>query len=412
MNKDMAKKIDTPTDKLDILSKAFISGKILSIKDIMALVSVNRSRAYDYITILSNRGLPLETKKEGRIAFYFLAEDSTNSCFYKELSNKDIIQYHILMLLRLRPMIAEKLYSELCMLSTIPQSTFYNVINEMLSNKLIIPSTKKEYGHGNNSGRTYEKRYLYPSGIDVPLILNINLDGQNTLKAKVASGQQHGKALISLCQKIAILTGDNETAALNDSTFIQYGRGYHMDSNIQKYYQILIDNQFDKNILSFKYKGKPVKFDTGMVVYSQDKDMLYLLGRKIGTHQTTILKFSEISEITYLKDLNKEYGKPKYNEYLANMFSISTDTPYDVEVHFTYSSTTYQKLYKLTQLRTNAHLKKEGRKLIYTDRISGLSDFANYLRSYGSSFNIIKPARLKDALMTTVNRALSRYQGD
>ncbi|MDE6914926.1 MAG: WYL domain-containing protein, partial [Lachnospiraceae bacterium] len=52
----------------------------------------------------------------------------------------------------------------------------------------------------------------------------------------------------------------------------------------------------------------------------------------------------------------------------------------------------------------------ENNKIIYTDTISGLSDFAKYLRKFGKSAHVIEPQALKNKMKQSFERTLARYE--
>lgn len=91
------------------------------------------------------------------------------------------------------------------------------------------------------------------------------------------------------------------------------------------------------------------------------------------------------------------------------MFSISADPPVRVKVKF--DATLEQKVTQLSMQRKNSSIARDSRNntLIYTDLISGLYDFANYLRQFGQSVQVLEPAELKKIMELTVTRSLMRY---
>jgi predicted DNA-binding transcriptional regulator YafY len=48
-------------------------------------------------------------------------------------------------------------------------------------------------------------------------------------------------------------------------------------------------------------------------------------------------------------------------------------------------------------------------KIIYTDVIYGIHDFARYLRSFGSACRVIEPLELRDVMKQTYERVLKNY---
>ena len=205
----------------------------------------------------------------------------------------------------------------------------------------------------------------------------------------------------------------NDESEEIDSIFLQYGVGYSMDKEIGRYYSTLIENHFNTKVIQFLYRNKQLTFSNGLAVYSQDKDMLYLIGHKSGTKGGTkqVVKCSDISNLTWIDKPNTEYNRSEYLEYLKNMFSITADkkTEY-VEIHFDYSDEAYLRLKRLCELRENAEIKKHSKIIIYTDHISGLQDFDVYLRSFAHKYTNICPQTLKDELNETRTKTLNLYK--
>lgn len=396
-------------EKLVKLKEMMLSGNPITIEMMCTQLDIKRSRAYDYINCLLDEGFVFNKTIDNRRTVFTLASSPKESPLYYPINKKDILKYHILSSLSNSPMTTEELFSCLSLRGdiSVSKSSFFSLINEMISDKLLI-STSKQFDGKNN--RKYTKRVLCSSGLNNSLVIKVDVDGQTRINSFVAKAQPQSTALHSLYRKMALLTGDNTELQYDESIFLQYGRGYHINENLQDYYTLLMNNNFISNAISFEYRGKPMQFETGMVVYSQDKDMLYLLGRKIGTHNISILKFPEISNISGTNLINKEYNQKKYNEYLNDMFSISVDNPVKVKLSFKKTPDNAVKLQKLCQLRVNGNIEFLENEIIYTDQISGISDFANYLRGYGYDFEVIYPQALKDAIKTTLTRSLSRYE--
>ena len=91
------------------------------------------------------------------------------------------------------------------------------------------------------------------------------------------------------------------------------------------------------------------------------------------------------------------------------MFSISADPPVRVKVEF--DAALEHRIIQLSIQRKKASIARDSRKntLIYTDLISGLYDFANYLRQFGTHAKVLEPAKLKKIMELTVTRSLERY---
>lgn len=92
------------------------------------------------------------------------------------------------------------------------------------------------------------------------------------------------------------------------------------------------------------------------------------------------------------------------------MFSISTDFPVKVTLSFDDWDNIKDKISALCKQRPNASQQYDNQQIIYTDSISGLNDFANYLRQFGKAVHVLEPAELHDKLQESVKKTLDYYK--
>lgn len=400
--------------KLTKLKELFMDGGILSVYDIQEILNIKKSRASYYLGLLKSDDVIHVSYIKNRITYYALSDNCSDSSLYAKLTNEDIYKYLILINLY-KPLTRLQLYEQIFEsyedeYKPLPLTSFYHIVDKMVDDGSLTTYIKKE--KGTSGSRLYSQRYLFPTGNNIPIILTIDTAKQTDINFRVASGMLHGKALISLYNKISVATGNTFDYEFDDSLFIQYGRGYHMDKLINQYYTLLLNNNFQTNAISFLYKGKEIHFSVGILVYSQDKDMLYLIGHRSGTKQRAkeIIKCSDIEKITSLDIENNQYGRIEYIKYLQNMFSISAEEkPEKVEIIFENSPDILIRLKRLQKLRVNASLTETPDGIIYKDEISGLSDFTAYLRGFGYKYKVITPESLKQSLKNTLINTLNKY---
>lgn len=94
------------------------------------------------------------------------------------------------------------------------------------------------------------------------------------------------------------------------------------------------------------------------------------------------------------------------------MFSISVEKPVYVKVEFDRVAKVQRKVESLAKNRKYADIEVLEGKIVYTDKISGLSDFIMYLRRFGKSVHVVEPESLKRKLQYSVNNTLKRYGED
>ena len=395
------------------LKAEFISGKELSIYDIESILDIKRSRANDYVRTLKSEKFIEKSATRNKIVFYKLSRSYTDISAYSSIKSDDLYRFLILICLS-KPLTRKELYEKIFEnehdISSLPISSFYNIVNRMISEGIL---STKLYKSKDNNGRNNQSLKLFPSGTKYPLILDIDTTEIATLNLKLSTGMLHGDSLKKVYKKISLASGINDESEATDSIFLQYGVGYSMDKEIGSYYSTLLKNRFTTNVIQFLYRNKQMTFSTGLAVYSQDKDMLYLIGHKTGTKGGTkqVVKCSDITNLTCIDKPNIEYNRSEYLDYLKNMFSITADkkTEY-VEIHFDYTDEAYIRLRRLCEIRENATVRRHTNIIIYTDYISGLQDFAVFLRSFTYKYTIISPQSLKDELNETRIKTLNLYK--
>ena len=104
------------------------------------------------------------------------------------------------------------------------------------------------------------------------------------------------------------------------------------------------------------------------------------------------------------------YRSAYYEELFHAMFSISIETPVSVKVEFDRILNIERKIRHLTKQRNYANCEILENKIIYTDKISGLSDFAMYLRKFGRNAHVIEPPVLRERMKNSVERTLQHYE--
>mgnify|MGYP003430187793 CR=1 FL=1 len=92
------------------------------------------------------------------------------------------------------------------------------------------------------------------------------------------------------------------------------------------------------------------------------------------------------------------------------MFAISVEDPVHVKVEFDNIFAIKEKVNRLILNRPKASLTENGTTLCYEDEVSGLADFASYLRRYGSSCRVIEPESLKNLMKVSAQRILDAYK--
>ena len=115
--------------------------------------------------------------------------------------------------------------------------------------------------------------------------------------------------------------------------------------------------------------------------------------------------------VSALSDENECYMSEKFQSIMEKMFGATYDhQEYEVLVHFAKFGSIPEKIKQLSGTRRYSTLYEEDEKLVYTDRIIGLSEFAAYLRQFGKSCEVISPQILRDEMAKSPERVLKRYK--
>ena len=177
-----------------------------------------------------------------------------------------------------------------------------------------------------------------------------------------------------------------------------------------------------------------INFKVAMIVYSDDKDAMYLFGRNTSHRNDEILDITKIREVEVTDEENDLYGSRRFKGIYDEMFSISMEEPVDVCVAFQDVGNVYLKLENLTRTRRkqatlrrvrpeernsiedrrllseiSSEIKEHG-VILYRDRLRGLEDFAKYLRTFGQSVQVLAPKSLQDRIRRGIRETLEHYE--
>lgn len=163
------------------------------------------------------------------------------------------------------------------------------------------------------------------------------------------------------------------------------------------------------------------------MIYSAEKDKLYLLGiTQIATQNKNSIFIAEnITDITPgNKDNIFKFSKNEYSIY-DEMINVSEEESHNVTVRFYPMSSEKidgKIIYNYGNLKlkinTLANNRSSTAKIIeyekegyyeYKDTIRGLNDFANLLRQFGRSCEVIEPPKLRELMKSSAEKILNLY---
>ena len=195
-------------------------------------------------------------------------------------------------------------------------------------------------------------------------------------------------------------------------------RGRHSDTSkiVEEINERFRSVNYQKNVIHIIYRNRKnekseIDYKVGLIYYSKMQDNIYLLGEVQSTGDIINLRMSGVESVSALSDENECYMSEKFQSIMEKMFGATYDhQEYEVLVHFAKFGSIPEKIKQLSETRRYSTLYEEDEKLVYTDRIIGLSEFAAYLRQFGKSCEVISPQILRDEMAKSPERVLKRYK--
>lgn len=407
---------------IQILLDTFHAQKSLTISNIQNCLKCNRQSAYHYINYLKDRGYIVTSMKKGRTQYYSL----DFSCSpYLPMTFEILRNYCIIQALQDGPVKQNELLSKFLVSknpgssghSKIPLdiglTSYYKYLQKLIASEEIIDD------------KISNKYYL--SGKTIPLQWSLNediiFDIYNEI-SNIPSGSPYYNQFLSLKHKLDILTGDADQIDTHDN-YLLYGKSHNSFKNIANRLSFLGKYNYQNKVLNVQYttqtsKSVQITFALGIIVYCLEKDSIYLIGERSAFKNSNSSKkytIINLESITGIKETTTEsliFNSDEYIDIFETMFSISVEPPVPVTVEFQIFGNIEKKIRILHKQRPKSKIivNQEEKKIIYSDIVRGLSDFAAYLRQFGRSALVISPPELKEKILFSVNRSLERYMED
>lgn len=256
----------------------------------------------------------------------------------------------------------------------------------------------------------------YIPAVAAPLQLPLcKEDGARLLSLLISSAKGHPKedALKEIAKKLSIsLTGTR----LSDDDFttnVVSTKLISQDEKTEEIIKKLEAQSYTNNSVKIEFENRnsesvTVNMKVGIVVFSPDKNRTYLIGEtKSGK---IIIDASTVISVSQLDEKNDIYRSDEYIELAKSMFEISSDNPVHVKVEFDDIPSIREKLSVICRNRQNAFVIKSGDKLLFEDEVSGIPDFAHFLRRFGYGAKVLEPAELSDKMVQSAKGVLALYE--
>lgn len=287
---------------------------------------------------------------------------------------------------------------------------YYHLLQDLIqAGDIVLNSSTKKY---------------FLTGKNIPLQMVLDEDTLYKLHISLETmtrGTPYYNQFQSIYTKTSLLLGDITDTIPYFENYIVYGKKMNGLSTVAEQLKKISAYSYQNKVLEIRYHTKKqeeysILFATGMLLYSVEKDILYLVGENYSqkqenaTYPYSIIDASNILEIKETMFEHSCYCSDYYMQLFHSMFSISVETPVDVKVEFDRILNIERKIRYLAKQRKYATYKIIDNKIIYTDKISGLNDFAMYLRKLGRNAHVIEPPVLKDKMKYSIAQTLHRYE--
>lgn len=402
----------------------------ISTAEFIRILGVKKSTFSEDITELKSKGYPLNTSHHG---FISLSEKKDNDeMVYFENISKDTIRkwlllytFNIIIATNGGPASTDviretllKIYGNINNSLTFSEYNFNKDIRELLSEGYLRHPT--DYKEELFKSKEYHTTFNTPRMIIVTkksvhrLITYLETEPDNIIYSEL-------KKRIS-----ALYAGQNQPSVEGAET-----------NTIPaiKYIDIFLRSPYETNQLNIKYKTAKnnisiQNFETGLIMYSSEKNRFYILGECDGYKKpgrvTRLIRADKITSISESSAQNKLYMSPDINSIYEYIFEGSLEDgnskePVDTEMLIVNTpqnlnrllliknsrpSTASVCILKLTKLDdkrdekyyyndTLVNLKHNGEVLLYKDKILGTTDMLPLIRSFGKDIQVIAPISME-----------------
>lgn len=367
--------------------------KKITLLDIQALVNIKERNAKNYIKYLKEYGLNI--KCERGVYFLIDKEENKGTVIDKEGIREIIISNIVGSRTEgvNKKELINRIKDSFCDKDIISEKTLIRTIKRC-EEKNIIKLQKEKYKISLNISTLYKVTYedilkfidkcdMYNTSM--PFFFQVD-----KLKGKIQTQCNH---------------------EVWDYYVYSLGRKYERD-NFSSFFKKIDKYDYKHKKLQITYKSKIgvlcLVIEVCTFYYSWEKDKFYIVCRS--DNNIILINIETIIEIQEVNESNNLFKNKKIIENIKLMFQASLSSTYKVIVEFENTFSIKNKLQRLNKSRSKSTLRYLEDKLIYEDYISGLYDFANYLRRFGRSCKVIEPIELKDIMKKTYERVLEKYE--
>ena len=210
-------------------------------------------------------------------------------------------------------------------------------------------------------------------------------------------------------------------ASYDSSTQI-YGKSNRIDKQQLKCLNNFVKYPYKTKTLEINYLARDeamkLTISSGLLFYSVETNCFYLLCFNMDNKSIMQLRLDRITSISEGAEKNKEYRSNTFLNIYEEMFSAS------FEPEKTHVKVIFQDFGNIKERLSALHNKRKFSKLydisplseeiphsiMYEDDLRGLSAFARYLRSFGSSALVLEPSSLQARMIHSNQLTLKNYE--
>lgn len=399
------------TRMIDILLEAH--GKPVTTSELMRELECNRNSVNNYYKRCLESGNNIKKVNVGHeTGFYIDASEKvydplTSDMVYKYLIMQNMVSGadSIKELMGMDIQQKDEWIEDIGGIRQISVSRYYELVQELIDEEELL---------------TYEGKY-YPNRRNIPVPWRVDentaYEYMNILEM-MPPGHYSQKLIDSVYNKIS----DKDY-----SSYEVVGRACSTLNHIHELISVLKSVDYINHLIKVKYIGKTEKISeriiaVGLVVYSVEKDKIYLIGERCGSGSkelTVFLDVEKIKEVRLEKGLNHRYQSKKFMDLYNRMFSISNSKIVEekeneerVTIKFSDDDYIRDRILNLCEYRKASSPKVESVDdgFIYSDRIVGLDDFVKFLRQFTGSYEILNSDRLESKKKEYVEKMLAAYR--
>lgn len=420
-----------------ILLREFQKLQPLCIRDMQHILQdCSRANAYNNFNALKKMGYTFEDYTQNKVKYYTLISTPDTSGDLELLTPKIFQKYLILHALQSSSYINQKHTTDKILMDTLKRelnivaqeercedlqltslnlshTRFHELFQELVNSGIIsqpAPNTPYMINQPFETLKKYQRHVLEEECKALSVITKAT-PYYNTLR------HVYKKQCITL-EKIS-------SDEISRDKVLIYGKNYECSESNSVYLKKLFANKCETNYIKIKYqrpKDSSIQsyyFATELILYSAEKDQLYLIGKtkrpgQTHANQEIVLKCNQILDVLPCDETHELFENPEHLEFLPYIFSLASYTKKKIPVTVVFENTpdiqTILSNLHEQRIQTSRLEELADGSLKYTDKIADIENFAKFLRRFGAKARIMDSPELIAATKHTIANTLHQYK--